>query len=258
MSFVDLAEVRIHYRWDGAAEQPVLVLSNGLGADLTMWDGQIAEFSRRFRVLRYDHRGHGGSSVPAGPYSIEMLARDLLALLNELGVESFSFCGLSMGGMIGQWLGSNAGDRVSRIVLANTAAKIGTAESWNTRIALVNESGVAAAIPLVLDRWFTPQFREASPDTVERTKKMLLATDPVGYTAGCAAVRDMDQRESVRHIAAPVLIVSGLHDAVTPPAEGKYLAQQIVGSRYVELPAAHLSNIEAAGPFTSSVLKFLT
>src|SRR5271170_6931941 len=254
---IDLPDVRTHYRWDGPDDKPVLLFANGLGTNLTMWDGQIAEFSRHFRVLRYDARGHGESSVPPGPYSIEQLGRDTLALIDALGVESCFFCGLSMGGAIGQWLGVNAPGRVRKLVLCNTAAKIGTAESWNTRIDLVLKSGVAAAIPLVLDRWFTPAFQKNAPDVVARTREMFVATDPAGYVAGCAAVRDMDQREMIHEIKVPTLIVSGTYDAVAPPAEGKFLAESIAEAKYVELPAAHLSNVEAPAEFASAVMGFL-
>jgi len=255
--FIDFSDVRVHYRWDGPADQPVLLLANGLGTNMTMWDRQISDFSRRFRVLRYDQRGHGQSSVPPGPYSIEQLGQDTVALLDALEVESCLFCGLSMGGMIGQWLGVNAPGRLRKLALCNTAAKIGTAESWKTRIDLVLKSGVAAAIPLVLDRWFTPAFQKNAPDVVARTREMLVATDPSGYVAGCAAVRDADLREATHQIKIPTLIVAGAYDAVAPPAEGKFLAENIAGAKYVELPAAHLSNVEAPAEFAAAVLEFL-
>jgi len=254
---IDLPDVRTHYRWDGPDDKPVLLFANGLGTNLTMWDGQIAEFSRHFRVLRYDARGHGESSVPPGPYSIEQLGRDTLALIDALGVESCFFCGLSMGGAIGQWLGVNTPGRVTKLVLCNTAAKIGTPESWKTRIDLVLKSGVAAAIPLVLERWFTPAFKRSAPDTIARTREMFVATDPAGYVAGCAAVRDMDLREVVHQIKVSTLIVAGAYDAGTTPAEGKFLAESIAGAKYVELEAAHLSNVETPEKFTMAVLKFL-
>jgi 3-carboxy-cis,cis-muconate cycloisomerase len=256
-TFLELPEVRTHYRWDGPGDKPVLLLSNGLGTNLTMWDGQIAALSSYFRVLRYDQRGHGRSAVPPGPYSIEQLGRDVVALLDGLGVERCCFCGLSMGGMIGQWLGANAPDRLTKVVLCNTAAKIGTLDSWNTRIELVLKSGVEAAIPLVLERWFTPAFQMGAPDVVARNREMLVATAPAGYVAGCAAVRDMDLRETVRHVGVKTLVVAGTYDPVTPPAEGRYLADAVAGARYVELPAAHLSNVEVPEEFNAAVLEFL-
>ncbi len=255
--FIDLPKFRTHYRWDGPAEKPVLLLSNGLGTNLTMWDRQIPELSREFRVLRYDPRGHGKSSVPPGPYSIEQLGCDVLALVDRLGIERFCFCGLSMGGMVGQWLGVESPERLTGLVLCNTAAKIGTIESWNTRIELVLKGGVEAAIPLVLDRWFTPDFQKNEPDVVARNREMLVSTPPAGYVAGCAAVRDMDQREAVHNICVRTLVIAGAYDPVTPPAEGRYLADNIAGASYVELAAAHLSNVEAPAEFNSAVLQFL-
>ncbi len=258
MPFIDLSDVRIYYQWDGPANKPVLLLSNGLGTNLTMWDAQIPELSKHFRVLRYDHRGHGKSSVVAGPYNIEMLAKDALSLLDSLGIESCFFCGLSMGGMVGQWLGANSAGRIRKLVLSNTAAKIGTDESWNARIALITESGMQAAIPLVLARWFTTDFQQASPEIVTPVREAFLASDPVGYAGGCAAVRDGDFRASDKKIEVPTLIVAGLHDSVIPSAEGKFLVEDIPGAQYVELPAAHLSNIEARDQFNSAVVDFLT
>ena len=256
-SFIDLPRVRTHYRWNGSSDKPVLLLSNGLGTNLNMWETQIPEFARHFRVLRLDQRGHGQSSVPPGPYSIEQLGSDVIALLDGLGIEHCCFCGLSMGGMIGQWLGVNAAERLTRLVLCNTAAKIGTHESWNTRIELVLKGGIEAAVPLVLERWFTPAFLESAPQVVESIRKMLIATPPEGYVANCVAIREMDQRETVRHIAAKTLVIAGSEDRVTPPSEGKYLADAIAGASYIELPAAHLSNVEAPDKFNSAVLEFL-
>jgi 3-oxoadipate enol-lactonase len=256
--FADLSDVQIYYQWDGPKDKPVVVLSNGLGTDVTLWDGQIPELVRLFRVLRYDHRGHGQSSVPPDPYSIEMLSRDALALLDRVGVQRCFFCGLSMGGAVGQWLGVNAANRLDKLVLSNTAARIGSQESWNTRIALVREGGVEAALPLVLDRWFTPKFKQAAPDVAARTREMLLATKPDGYIGGCAAVRDLDLREAVKSIGLRTLVITGDQDTSTPPAEGRYLAESIAGARHVELPAAHLSNVEACDQFNSVILDFLT
>ena len=256
-AFVQLPGVRAHYRWDGLADKPVLLFSNGLGTDLTAWDGQIAAFSGRFRVLRYDQRGHGRSSVPLLPICIEQLGRDVVSLLDCLGVGRCYFCGLSLGGMIGQWLAANAPERLAGLVLCNTAAKIGTLESWNARIDLVSKGGMEAAIPLVLERWFTPAFQASSPEAIMRARNMLLSTVPEGYIATCAAIRDMDQREAVRNIHMKTLVVAGAYDAVTPPAEGKYLADHIAGASYVEVPGAHLSNVEAREEFNAAVLRFL-
>jgi len=178
-------------------------------------------------------------------------------MLDALNVRRAAFCGLSMGGMIGQWLAIYARQYLEQLILANTAAKIGTAESWNARIRTVMEAGMPAVVPSIIDRWFTREYRALSPDTVAATSRMLEATDPIGYTACCAAIRDMDQRELVHRIEVPTLVIAGAEDTATSPAEGKNLADQISGARYLCLPAAHLSNIEAANEFTAAVTGFL-
>jgi 3-oxoadipate enol-lactonase len=223
-----------------------------------MWDPQAAALARVFRVLLYDARGHGGSSVTPGSYSIERLARDALGLLDAVGVPRADFCGLSLSGMVGLWLGAHAAERLGRLVLANTAARIGTPESWNARIQTVLHSGLAAVAPAILDRWFTAGFRERQPEAVAAVQRALLATSADGYAAGCAAVRDADLRDVARCVAVPTLVIAGTHDVATPPAEGRWLADAIPGAQYCELAAAHLSNVETADPFTAAVSNFLT
>jgi 3-oxoadipate enol-lactonase len=257
MSFVHANGARFFYRLDGEPEAPLLLLSNSLGTDLGMWDSQLAEFAKRFRVLRYDSRGHGQSEVSPGPYSIAGLGRDALALLDAIGVDRVRFCGLSKGGMVGMWLGSNAPERIERLVLCNTSAQLGTPEFWNSRIELVRRGGMEAVTPMVLERWFTSDFRARAPQAVEKVRRMLLATPPEGYTACCAAIRDMDQREAIRSIRAPTLVVAGVHDPATPPDHGREIAGRIPGATLLELEAAHLSNIEASDQFTAVVLEFL-
>lgn len=258
MPFIDLSGARFNYRLDGPETAPVLMLSNSLGTDLDMWEPQIARFSTAFRVLRYDSRGHGRSAVTPGPYSIDQLGRDAVALLDALEIPRAHFCGLSKGGMVGMWLGVNAGDRIDSLVLCNTAAKIGTAELWNARIAAVNEGGMAAVANQVVARWFTERFRKREPDKVERVLRMLLDTPPAGYAACCAAVRDMDQRRAISAIARPTLVIGGTHDGATPPDETRAAADAIPGARYLELDASHLSNIEQADRYTEEVIGFLT
>jgi len=257
MQFAELADVRLHYRFDGAADGPVVMLSNSLGTNMAMWDAQLPVLATRYRVLRYDSRGHGLSAVTRGPYTIEQLARDALGLLDHLGLQRIRFCGLSMGGMIGQWLGANAAQRLSRLVLCNTAAQIGTPEVWNARIDAVNKGGMAMIVDGVLARWYTAPFVASAADAIGATREMLLRTPAAGYVASCAAVRDMDQRDSTSRIAVPTLVIAGTHDLVTTPADGRFLADQIAGARYAELPAAHLSNIEAPTAFTSALTAFL-
>lgn len=260
MARVKLADGELYYQLDGPEGAPVLVLSNSLGTDLGMWDTQIPAFTEHFRVLRYDTRGHGQSLVTEGPYSIEQLGRDVLALLDALHLDKVSFCGLSMGGLIGQWLGINAGNRLDRLVICNTAAKIANDEVWNTRIETVLRDREAAMVGLrdaSIARWFTPEFAEREPAQAKRITDMLAATSPDGYAANCGAVRDADFREQVAGIQVPLLIISGSQDAVTPPSGGEYIQQQVKGAEHEVFHAAHLSNVEVGEPFSRRVLDFL-
>lgn len=244
-------------RLSGPAGAPLLVLSNSLGTNVSMWEEQLPALTQRFRVLRYDTRGHGESSVTPGPYSVPQFGRDVLGLLDALKIDRVHFCGLSLGGMIAMWLAVNAADRVDRLVLANTAPQIGPPEVWNTRIENVRKGGLEAIADTVIERWFTRGFREREPEKVARTRAMLVATSPEGYIASCAAVRDMNQREAIRAIRHPTLVIAGTHDVVSPPAEGRKMAEAIAGARYVELDAAHISNIEAPERFTAELMGFL-
>lgn len=257
MPFADPASGRIHYRIDGRDGAPVLVFSNSLGADLSMWDPQVAALASRFRVLRYDTRGHGESAVPAGPYDIAQLGGDVVALLDRLELPRVHFCGLSMGGAIGQWLALNAPRRLDRLVLANTSAKFGTPELWRARIDAVNAGGVAAIADAVLGRWFTADYAAREPATLARMKAMMIATPASGYAACSAAVRDVDHRELLAGVAAPTMVIVGKHDVATPPADGALLAAGIPGAQRVELDAAHISNIEAADAFSAALTSFL-
>ncbi|HEY5307427.1 MAG TPA: 3-oxoadipate enol-lactonase [Casimicrobiaceae bacterium] len=254
---IDVAGAGIHCRFDGAAGAPVLVLSNSLGADLAMWDAQVPELARTFRVLRYDTRGHGASTVAPGPYAIDLLGRDVVGLLDGLGIERAHFCGLSLGGMTGMWLGVHARPRLHRLVLANTAARVGSPETYNARIDKVRASGMGAVSQAVLERWFTPAFAAKDPDRVADMRRMIERTPVEGYAACCTAIRDMDQRDAVAAISAPTLVITGTHDLATPAADGRFIAERIKGSTCVELDAAHLSNIEAAPAFTAALLAFL-
>lgn len=260
MPAVRLADGDLNYLLEGPADAPVLVLSNSLGTDLHMWDAQIAAFTQHFQVLRYDTRGHGASLVSAGPYSIEQNGRDVLALLDALSIARAHFCGLSMGGLIGQWLGINAPERIERLVLCNTAAKIGTPEVWNPRIETVLAGGAQAMRDLrdaSIPRWFTADFAEANPDKVEPIVGMLAQTSPEGYAANCAAVRDADYREQLGSIVAPTLIVCGSGDPVTTVEHGRFMQERIKGAERVEFHTAHLSNVQAGDEFSQRVLDFL-
>ncbi|MDF2713369.1 MAG: 3-oxoadipate enol-lactonase [Paenibacillus sp.] len=258
MNFITVNDVRLHYRLDGASGLPVLLLSNSLGTDMFMWDLQIPQLAQQFQVLRYDTRGHGASETPPGPYTIDQLGQDALGLLNGLGIERASFCGISLGGMTGMWLATQAPERLDRIALCNTAALIGPPDIWNTRIETVRRDGMQAIADGLLTRWFRPPYIERAPREMMQLKQTLAETSPEGYVAACAAVRDMDLRDTVRRIQLPTLVIAGSGDKVTPLRDSQYLIEHIPGARYIELEAAHLSNIEAAEPFTAELLKFMT
>ena len=255
---METGDVRMHYSLSGDAEKPVLLFSNSLGTNFSMWNAQADFFAKQFRILRYDTRGHGQSSVTPGPYSIEQLGNDVLDLLDDLDFERVHFCGLSMGGMIGMWMGMNAPERLYKLVLCNTAAKIGNAEGWNGRIDSVRKGGMKSVATAVIERWFTPAFRAKAPGEVAEIQQVLENTDAEGYAANCAAVRDFDARETIATIGVPTLVIAGAHDAATPPEGGRFLTDQINGAQYAELSAAHLSNIEDRDHFNMEVRSFLS
>lgn len=257
MPHVELAGARLHYRLDGPGDRPVLMLSHSLGTDMTMWDDVLPALVRQYRVLRYDMRGHGRSSVPPGPYTVANLGGDALALLDALDVEHCFFCGLSLGGMIGMWLGVHAPERVDRMILANTAARIGTEETWNQRIERVLAAGMEPIADETLQRWFTPQFRKTSAARVDAMRKTLTATSAEGYASCCAALRDTDLTASLHLIQTPSLVLAGALDPVTTPGAGRLLVQNMQGASYVELTAAHISAVEQADEFSRAALNFL-
>lgn len=257
---------RLWYTVDGPAGAPALVLSNSLGSTADLWAPQLRPFAAAFRVIRYDIRGHGRSTAPPGPCPLELLGGDALAVLDAAGAARAHVCGISLGGLTALWLGLHAPERVGRLVLAATGARIGTPELWNRRIEEVRAGGMAAIVPGLLERWFTAGFREREPGVVEAFAAMLRAASPEGYAACCAAVRDADLRADLGRITAPALVISGRDDQATPPALGRALclavpavpsAPAMPRARYLELPAAHLLNVEAAEAFTRAVLEFL-
>ncbi|HEV8500650.1 MAG TPA: 3-oxoadipate enol-lactonase [Casimicrobiaceae bacterium] len=258
MPHADFAHARINYRVDGPPSAPWLTLSNSLGTDLDMWAPQVPALIERFRVLRYDTRGHGASSAPAAPYSIPALADDVVALLDHVGAERTHFCGLSMGGMIGIRLALAAPRRIDRMVLANTGAKIGSAEGWNARISAVHTTGLATIADGIMERWFVRAFREAHPHEIARMRDVLVKASPDGYAACCAAIRDYDARPELAAIRAPTLAIAGAHDGPTPSSDLRFIAEHVPGARYVELDAAHLSNIEQPTDFVAALVGHFT
>jgi 3-oxoadipate enol-lactonase len=243
---------------DGPVGAPCLVLSNSLGASLEMWEPQLDRFARTCRVLRYDTRGHGRSGVTPGPYSIELLAGDVLHLLDAAGIGRASFCGLSMGGATGLWLAAHAPERFDRFVLCNTVPWLGPPETMLARAASVRRVGLGDLVDATMERWFTPGFRRQAPGTVARIREAFLVTPVEGYAACCEALAGFDEREHLAAIDRPVLVVAGTHDPAPPLAAARDYAARIRGARFVELPAAHLSNVGAAEPFTVEVLRFLS
>jgi len=257
MPVAALRDTQIHYRIDGEQGLPVLVLSNSLGTNLDMWRPQADVLSQHFQVLRYDTRGHGQSGVPPGPYAMSRLAADVIGLLDHLGIARAHFCGLSMGGITGMRLALDFPDRINRLVLSNTAAHIGPPENWTVRAAKVQAEGMEAIADAVVARWLTPDFAQSHPEMVAELRSMLVATDPEGYAANCCAVRDSDLREEVGRIAASSLVIAGSGDIPTPPSDAAYLAATITGAQYVELEAAHISNLQQPACFNDALLAFL-
>ncbi len=258
MTGIAIGGLEFNVSIEGGEDKPALILSNPLGTNLHIWDGQLSTLGDRFRIVRYDSRGHGNTPPGHGPYSIGDLGRDALAILDKLGIEKAHFLGLSMGSMIGLWLLINAPGRLGRAVLAGAAAQMPSPDMWNSRIHSARKFGMDNAAEAAAGRWFTKQFRDASHGEVERVKAMVRATSVEGYAASCAALRDMDLREAVRGITNRVLIIAGRHDLSTPLEMGALVAGAIPGAKLVTLDAPHLSNIEDPANFNRAVLDFLT
>ncbi|MDQ1397064.1 MAG: 3-oxoadipate enol-lactonase / 4-carboxymuconolactone decarboxylase [Acidimicrobiaceae bacterium] len=246
-----------HHAVEGPAGAPVLVLSNSLGTDLHLWEPQMPILRERFRVVRYDHPGHGGTPASHGPLRLDDLAAGVIALLDHIDIATASFCGLSLGGMVGMALASGAPERIERLVLACTSAHLDP-RGWWDRARTVRDEGTAAIAEAVVGRWFTPGFAEANPEVVERFRKMFLASDPSGYASCCEAIAAMDLEPRLAGIRAPTLVVGGAVDAATPPEHSEAIARRIAGSRLVMLAdAAHLANVEQPSAFTDAVLDHL-
>jgi 3-oxoadipate enol-lactonase len=233
------------------------MLSNSIGTTHSMWDDQVKPFTEKFRLVRYDRRGHGQSSVPKGPYTMEMLARDAIAIMDRLGLKKVNWCGLSMGGMEGMWLGANAADRLDKLVLSNCTAYYADKTPWNDRIKFLREKGLSAMVGANLERWFTKDFRERAPEAIARMTDLFLSTPPEGYIACGEAVRDMDHRDLLSRISVPTLVIAGRQDPATTVEAAEFIKGQIPGAKLVVLEAAHISNVERPREFAEAVLKFL-
>lgn len=257
MSATETQGVRLHYELSGTEDGSVLVFANSLGSSLRMWDKVRVAVERRYRVLRYDYRGHGKSSAPPRPYTIEQLGDDLLALLDHLEIDRVHLCGLSLGGLVATWMGIHAPRRVDRIIAANTSARIGTRQGWEQRMAMVKRLGMDGLASLTLERWFTTSYRERHPEEMESVRQMISATSVEGYVGCCEVLRDTDLRGDTAAIEAPCLVISGTHDPATPPVDGLALHSALRHSSYVELDASHLSAWEQPEGFAEAVLRFL-
>lgn len=256
MPYLDLPTHRLHYRVDGRVDAPWLLFCNSLGTDLTMWDHQVADLADDFRILRYDRRGHGLSSAPPAPYTLADLGGDVLALLDALHIERVHFCGLSIGGLTGQWLGTHAGERIDRLVVVATSARIGTSESWAARIEAVHRDGLTPLAAGTEERWFTAAFRAAEPEIVADILARFTATSAEGYAGCCAALAGADLRPEIHRITCPVLAISGADDPVCPPADLEQIAHAVADGRHVSLPGRHLVNVESAEAFTAAIRDF--
>ena len=257
MPMIDADGCQLYVQIEGRDGAPTIMLGNSLGTDLHMWDDQAAEFAKHFRLIRTDRRGHGKSGASPGPYSFDRFGRDIVTILDTLKIKKTHWCGLSMGGMDGQWLGAYAADRVEKLVLANTNFYYADKGPWADRIKFVHENGLEKLVGPNMERWFTKGFRERSPQAIERMTRMFLASSKDGYIACVEAIRDMDFRNSNPRVTAPTLVIVGKQDPATPPAAGEEIARQIKGARLVALDAAHISNIEQPKAFTEAVLDFL-
>ena len=258
MPMIDADGCLLNVSVEGRDGGPTLMLSNSLGATLQMWEPQMRPLTQLFRVIRYDRRGHGKSSVPPGPYSMERFGRDALAILDDLNIDKVHWCGLSMGGMVGQWLGANAPERLGKIVLANTACYYPDPTNWLNRIKAVKDGGIAAIADTVIAAWLTADFREHEPQITANLKAMLSATPVAGYIACCEALSTLDQRELLPRITNPTLVIAGRHDMSTPISAAEYIRSQIPGASMTILDAAHISNVEQPHALTDALVGFLT
>jgi 3-oxoadipate enol-lactonase len=257
MAFLALESHRLHYRIDGADDAPWLTFCNSLGTDLSMWQPQVEALSAHFRILRYDRRGHGQSTAPPGPYDIAALGADVIALWDHLGVQRSHFCGLSIGGLTGQWLGINAGERLQTLTVAATAAKIGTADSWQARIAQVEQDGLAPLRAGTAERWFTPSFAATHAALIDDILQRFEATSLAGYTGCCHAVAMADFRDQLGRITVPTLAIAGADDPVCPPADLEQIALGVAHGTAVTVAGRHICNLESPAAFTAALVAHL-
>ncbi len=250
-------DAQINYQSFGDATKPALIFSNSLGTNFKMWQAQIDFFQQDFFVICYDTRGHGASSAPQGPYSIDQLGQDVVNLLDHLNVEKAAFCGISMGGLTGQWLAIHRPERFNQVVVCNTAAKIGQEQAWNDRAALVREQGLQPIASTAASRWFTEPFIQSNATVVNNLQNDLAAGSAEGYASCCEALAKADVREQLKDITVPVLVVAGQQDPVTTVVDGQFMVERIANSQLFEINASHISNVELPNEFNQAVKQFI-
>jgi 3-oxoadipate enol-lactonase len=258
MHFVESSDrTRLAFTDEGPADATAILFAHSVGCDHSLWDGQAERFGKAYRVIRPDARGHGRSDAPSGPYGVEQLAGDVLAVADTLGIERFHLCGLSLGGSVGQWLALNAPGRLRSLVLCDTAARLGTVEGWQQRIDAALQNGMALQADTAMTRFFSDAFRARDPETVERFRNTYIATPAEGFAGCCAVLRDCDFREGLGGISVPTTVITGHFDVPTPPADAEYLAARIPGARLELLATGHLSAVEAPDAFNAAIERHL-
>ena len=249
--------MKTNYKIEGTPNSPVLVFSNSLGTDMRMWDAVVPLLLPYFRIIRYDTRGHGQSEVTSNPYTVAQLGQDVIDLLDDLNLEKVHFCGLSMGGQIGQWLGIHHSSRLNKLILCNTAAQIGAAKAWNDRIELIKQNGMQAVWERTQKVWFTDAYIKDNTLKINELASMFLGNDTLGYTNCCAAVRDADFRTLLGKIEVPTLVIAGDEDPATTVEDAKFLVNNIRGAGLDVLSARHIPAVEQAELFAESLINFL-
>jgi 3-oxoadipate enol-lactonase len=257
MSSIRVDGCSLNVQVDGDVSLPPLMLSNSMGCSLEMWQPQMIELVKKFRVIRYDCRGHGQSEPSSSDYSVGRFGQDVLAILDQLGISKTHWCGISLGGVVGQWIAAHAPERIDRLVLANTTCYIENPTNWVKRISAVDQGGIASIADLVLAGWLTEHFRQGNPDVVTKLRHMLVSTDPTAYKGCCETLSQLDQRNLLSRISAETLVIAGYHDQSTPLASAKLIQDSISSARLRILDAAHISNVERSREFTEVLAAFL-
>lgn len=245
-------------RIDGAHDAPPVLLLHSLGSALDIWDPQVAAWRERFRLIRYDARGHGRSPAPPGEYTLDDLGNDAVRVLDAAGVATAHICGISLGGLTGMWLGVYHPSRVRRLIVAGSAPRVGTRQRWIERIARARAEGMAAMAELAMTTWFTAEFKERQRSTVAAIHRLVASTTLEGYVGCCAALRDADLRQEIHRIQARTLVITGEHDPTVTAADVEAMRATIARARVQTLPGAHLANVECASEFSRAAGAFLT